>query len=194
MQAQKHISIYILCGGKSSRMQTEKGLVMFNNKPFIEWILNAVKPISNQIFLITENPDYSIYNYPLLADIHKDKGPVGGIHTALTHTNTQQNLILSCDIPMISTNIINRYLIHSKVINSDISFVSDNIQDYPLIGMYSSNNLQKFEDAIQQNHLKLMRVILASSFHRIQVNPRDFKALYNINTKDELQILIHSKS
>ncbi|MDW5287669.1 molybdenum cofactor guanylyltransferase [Formosa sp. PL04] len=194
MQTQKHISIYILCGGKSSRMQTEKGLVVFNNKPFIEWILDAVKPISNQIFLITENTDYSIYNYPLLADIYKNKGPVGGIHTALSHTNTQQNLILSCDIPMISTHIINHYLINSKVINSDIAFVSDSTRDYPLIGMYSVNNLQKFEDAIQQNHLKLMQLIQGSTFHRIQVASRDFKALYNINTKVELQTLIHSES
>ena len=193
MQTQKHISVYILCGGKSSRMQTEKGLVVFNNKPFIEWILDAVKPISNQIYLITENTDYSIYNYPLLADIHKNKGPVGGIHTALKHTNTQQNLILSCDIPMISTHIINRYLINSKVINSNIAFVSDSTRDYPLIGMYSANNLQKFEDAIRQNHLKLMSLIQASTYHRIQVAWRDFDALYNINTKDELRTLIQSR-
>ena len=193
MSIQKHISVYILCGGKSSRMQTEKGLVVFNNKPFIEWILEAVKPISNHIYLITENTDYSVYNYPLVADIHKDKGPVGGIHTALSHTKTQQNLILSCDIPMISTHIINRYLINSKVINSNITFVSDSTRDYPLIGMYSTNNLQKFETAIQQNHLKLMHLIQSSTYHRIQVASRDFEALYNINTHDELQTLIQRK-
>ncbi|WP_299778592.1 molybdenum cofactor guanylyltransferase [uncultured Formosa sp.] len=193
MHTQKHISVYILCGGKSSRMQTEKGLVVFNNKPFIEWIIDAVKPISNQIYLITENTDYSVYNYPLLADIYKNKGPVGGIHTALTHTNTQQNLILSCDIPMISTHIIKRYLINSKVINSNIAFVSDSTRDYPLIGMYNANNLQRFEEAIQQNHLKLMRLIQASTYHRIQVASRDFEALNNINTPNELQNLIQRK-
>ncbi|WP_434035244.1 molybdenum cofactor guanylyltransferase [Formosa sp. 4Alg 33] len=193
MQTQKHISIYILCGGKSSRMQTEKGLIVFKDKPFIEWILEAVKPISNRIYLITENTDYSIYNYPLLADIYKNKGPVGGIYTALKHTETQQNLILSCDIPMISTHILKRYLIQSKVINSNIAFVSDSTRDYPLIGMYSVNNLQKFEDAIRQDHLKLMSLIQASTYHRIQVASRDFDALYNINTKDELRTLIQSR-
>ncbi|QDO93889.1 molybdenum cofactor guanylyltransferase [Formosa sediminum] len=193
MNIQKHISVYILCGGKSSRMQTEKGLVVFKNKPFIEWILEAVKPISNQIFLITENTDYSVYNYPLIADIYKNKGPVGGIHTALSHTSTQQNLILSCDIPMISTHIINRYLIHSKVINSNIAFVSDRTRDYPLIGMYSTKNLERFEVAIQQNHLKLMHLIQSSTYHRIQVAARDFDALYNINTQAELQTLIQRK-
>ncbi|MHA7943223.1 molybdenum cofactor guanylyltransferase [Formosa sp. 3Alg 14/1] len=193
MQTQKHISIYILCGGKSSRMQTEKGLVVFKDKPFIEWILEAVKPISNRIYLITENTDYSIYNYPLVADIYKNKGPVGGIYTALKHTDTQQNLILSCDIPMISTHILKRYLIQSKVINSNIAFVSDSTRDYPLIGMYSVNNLQKFEDAIRQDHLKLMSLIQASTYHRIQVASRDFDALYNINTKDELRTLIQSR-
>ncbi|MGJ5643361.1 molybdenum cofactor guanylyltransferase [Formosa sp. S-31] len=194
MQNQKHISAYILCGGKSSRMQTEKGLVEFNSKPFIEWIIEAVKPITDNIYLVTENTSYSKYNYPLLADIHKNKGPVGGIYTALSHTSTHQNLILSCDIPMISTDIIKRYLINSKVINSHISFVSDSTRDYPLIGMYTSNNLPRFEQAIRTNQLKLMTLIKSSTYHRIEVATKDYDALHNVNTKDELQHLIDRKS
>ncbi|WP_435138700.1 molybdenum cofactor guanylyltransferase [Formosa sp. A9] len=194
MQTQKHISAYILCGGKSSRMQTEKGLVVFNEKPFIEWIIDAVKPITNSIYLITDNTDYSKYNYPLVSDIHKNKGPVGGIHTALSHTSTHQNLILSCDIPLIKTDILKRYLINSKVINTHISFVSDNTRDYPLIGLYTINNLPKFEAAIRDNQLKLMTLIQSSTYHRIEVASKDYEALNNINTKDELQTLIHSKS
>lgn len=194
MQSQKHISAYILCGGKSSRMQTEKGLVVFNEKPFIEWIIDAVKPITNSIYLITDNTDYSKYNYPLVSDIHKNKGPVGGIHTALSHTSTHQNLILSCDIPLIKTDILKRYLINSKVINTHISFVSDNTRDYPLIGLYTINNLPKFEAAIRDNQLKLMTLIQSSTYHRIEVASKDYEALNNINTKDELQTLIHSKS
>lgn len=194
MQTQKHISAFILCGGKSSRMQTEKGLVVFKDKPFIEWILEAVKPITNTIYLITENTDYSKYNYPLLSDIYKNKGPVGGIHTALSHTSTHQNLILSCDIPMINTEILRRYLINSKVVNSHISFVSDNTRDYPLIGLYTTNNLSKFEEAIRYNQLKLMTLIQSSTYHRIEVASKDYEALNNINTRDELQTLIQSKS
>ncbi|HEX8014674.1 MAG TPA: NTP transferase domain-containing protein, partial [Flavobacterium sp.] len=40
------LTAFILCGGKSSRMKSEKGLVLFQGKPFIEHIIQAVLPIT----------------------------------------------------------------------------------------------------------------------------------------------------
>ena len=41
------VSVAILCGGKSSRMQSEKGLVLYNGIPFIEHIIAAAKELSS---------------------------------------------------------------------------------------------------------------------------------------------------
>ena len=49
----KNISVYILCGGKSTRMQEEKGLVFYKNQPFVQHIIQAVMPITDKIFLVT---------------------------------------------------------------------------------------------------------------------------------------------
>ena len=40
-------------------MQSEKGLVLYQNKPFIEHIIEAVLPISNNIQLVTNTNDYN---------------------------------------------------------------------------------------------------------------------------------------
>ena len=58
MSEKKSISAYILCGGTNNRMGTEKGLIVYNGKTFIEWIIEAIKPITNSIYLVTKNKDY----------------------------------------------------------------------------------------------------------------------------------------
>ena len=100
------VKLSILCGGKSSRMQSEKGLVLFNEKPFIEHIIEAALPISNEIQLVTNTSHYDYLPYKKIKDIELDKGPIGGIYSALVYSNSDNNLILSCDVPLISTELL----------------------------------------------------------------------------------------
>ena len=184
------ISAFILCGGTNRRMQTEKGLIVYKDKTFIEWIIEAIKPITNSIFLVTKNKDYHQFGYQLVPDIHHSKGPVGGIYTALKHSEAKINLILSCDIPNITSNILKTYLIKNIGETSDLIYLADKNRDYPLIGIYSKKIASEFESAITNNNLKLFKVIEKVNYECIKVKPEDYKALQNINTKEELEKLI----
>lgn len=187
MTQKTNIPVYILCGGKSTRMQTEKGLVEYKDKPFIQWVINAVKPLSNSIYLVTNNEDYLDFNYPLVEDIYKDKGPVGGIHSALKHSDTEQILILSCDIPNITAAVLEKYLLNNYHNEIDVMMLSDNQKIFPLIGIYSKSVLDGFESAIKTDKLKLMLVIKDYNFKTIEVAGTHKNALVNINTKEELK-------
>ena len=189
MKAKHNISAFILCGGKSSRMGTEKGLVNYNNKAFIQLVIDAIEPITTNIFLVTDNQEYTDFNYPLVADIYKNKGPVGGIFSALDRSETENNLILSCDIPKISTTVIKNYLINNILDQKDVIFLSDDKNIYPLIGIYNKSVKPKFSEAISSNRIKLLSLLNELNCQVIKVNPRDFESLKNINTQDELKIL-----
>ena len=189
MKVKNNISAFILCGGKSSRMGTEKGLVNYNNKPFIQLVIDAIEPITTNIFLVTDNQEYTDFNYPLVADIYKNKGPVGGIFSALDRSETENNLILSCDIPKISTNVIKNYLINNISDQKDVIFLSDDKNVYPLIGIYNKRVKPKLSEAISSNRIKLLSLLNELNCQVIKVNPRDFESLKNINTQDELKIL-----
>lgn len=189
MKAKHNISAFILCGGKSSRMGTEKGLVNYNNQPFIQLVIDAIVPITTNIFLVTDNQEYTDFNYPLVADVYKNKGPVGGIFSALDRSETENNLILSCDIPKISTNVIKNYLINNISDQKDVIFLSDDKNVYPLIGIYNKRVKPKLSEAISSNRIKLLSLLNELNCQVIKVNPRDFESLKNINTQDELKIL-----
>ena len=191
MVAQKNIGVYILCGGLSLRMGEEKGMVAFKGKPFVEHIINAIYPISPQIQLVTSNQVYRRFGFPLVKDIYENKGPVGGIYTALKHSKFEWNIILSCDIPNIRTAVLRHYLLNLNTA-ADIVFLKDDKRDYPLIGLYRKTVLPTFRKALLQDELKLMQTIFATNFHAIQVKAEDQVCLSNVNTKEDLEYLTKS--
>ncbi|WP_296380349.1 molybdenum cofactor guanylyltransferase [Winogradskyella sp.] len=190
MNKEDTISAYILCGGTNSRMQTEKGLIIYKGKTFIDWVIDAIKPITNSIFLVTRNDDYKKFGYPLIPDTYPNKGPVGGIYTALLHTNTDTNIILSCDIPKITSSVLKTYLVDKFDKSNTVLYVADNNRTYPLIGLYSKKLVTKFETAINNDHLKLVRLLEKINCKCVKTKPEDYNALQNINTIEELKILI----
>lgn len=182
------MQVSILCGGKSSRMQSEKGLALYKNKPFIEHIMDAVLPITLKIQLITNSCDYEYLKFDTIEDIIKDKGPIGGIHTALVHSDTEINLILSCDIPLISTKIIQE-LIEKHHSIYDVSIFEETNRVHPLIGIYSKKVIPILKKAIESNELKMMHFISKVNHQLIWIEDQNKQQFQNINSLLELEEL-----
>ena len=182
------ISVFILCGGKSSRMQSEKGLVLFQGKPFIEHIIQAILPISDQIKLITATKEYDYLPYQKIPDIILDKGPLGGIYTALTNSETEFNLILSCDIPLISTELLSE-LISKHNNEAEITVFASESRLHPLIGIYSKKVLPVIKSAIDNDELKMMDLLAKIPHQILNIDESENFHLTNINSVDELNDL-----
>lgn len=182
------LSVFILCGGKSSRMQSEKGLVLFQEKPFIEHIIQAISPITDQIKLITASKEYDYLAYEKIADVIADKGPLGGIYTALMHSETEFNLILSCDIPMISSELL-KELISKHTEEAGITVFSSESRIHPLIGIYSKKILPIIKNAIESDELKMMDLLAKIPHQIIKIEESENLPLTNINSADELNDL-----
>jgi molybdopterin-guanine dinucleotide biosynthesis protein A len=189
MENSKEISAYVLCGGKSIRMQTEKGLVGYKGKPFIRWIIEAIMPITSNIILVTSNRNYSLEGLPMIEDTFPDKGPVGGIYTALKHSKSDRNLILSCDVPKINTELLRDLTDKSEKKDAPVTFLSDGKNDYPLIGVYKKEALETFADAISADKLKLCSLVNMISHQKIIINSEQKSLVQNINSKAELLAL-----
>jgi len=146
---------YILAGGKSSRMGTDKGLVIVDGKPMIQHIINEIEQLNVPIYIVTNNIAYEQFKLPIIKDIIPDKGPLGGILTALSHSKTSKNVLLSCDTPFITTHIIEKLLLESAQSEITISKFKDKL--HPLIGIYDTKLKNRIEDEINLNSLKLIR-------------------------------------
>ncbi len=184
------ISAYILAGGKSSRMGSDKGLLPLNETTFIEHIVKALQEsFIKNITIVSSNSDYDFLKIKRIKDIYIDKGPVGGIFTALSHSKTEQNLILSVDIPLISTEII-KWLIEN--IDEEKQIIQVKVLDKvsPLIAIYNKNTASIFEENLIKNQLKLMKIVETIPSKTLDVPEKWCELLQNINTKEDYQNLI----
>ena len=88
MKNKKHITGIILAGGKSSRMSTDKGFVMYKNKAFIQYIIEAIQARVNEIIIVSNKPDYGIFKLKRINDIIENAVPLAGVYTGLFDSET----------------------------------------------------------------------------------------------------------
>ncbi|MFV8392393.1 molybdenum cofactor guanylyltransferase [Flavobacterium sp. LB2P6] len=137
--------------------------------------------------MITNTNDCDCLAYKKIKDIVVGKGPLGGIYTALVHSETERNLILSCDISLIPTEILLK-LIKKHGTNFDVSVFEDTDRIHPLIGMYSTTILPVLKKAIDATDLKMMHFVSNVKHQLIPIT--DAKHMFkNINSVAELNEL-----
>ncbi len=181
------INGYILAGGKSSRMGTDKGLLQFRGKPLIGYTIEKLKPAVSELVIVSNNSDYSAFGLEVISDIIKDAGPAGGIHSALNHTKSKLNIIVSCDMPFISIETIN-FLIRNSG-NSQIVLTEHNNKKEPLFALYSKDCLDEWESLILKNILSLQKLILNFNARIINVDNNilfSSNHFYNVNSQKDL--------
>jgi molybdenum cofactor guanylyltransferase len=186
---EKKITAIILAGGKSERMGTDKGLLDLKGKPFIKHICEALEPIvGTNILISSSNKEYDTFGYTRIEDIIENKGPVGGLYSALNTSKTKINLVLSVDVPFVSTELL-EWLVasHEEIFMVTQTSVDNNTS--PLIGIYDRSMRTVFGEHIAGKQLKLSKVVEDVKHQTIVVPEQWNNQVQNINTQEEYQNL-----
>ena len=180
------IEAFVLAGGKSSRMGTDKGLIELNDKPMVSFVLKALKENQLPVKIIANNPEYKKFGFPVCRDVVKEKGPMGGLLTAFSNTDAEVVLLISCDMPFLNTEAINLLLKAVDENHITAALVKDRIN--PLFAAYPVRLKKTVEDAIASEALKMTDFILKNPHTLIssiaQKMPWCFR---NINDEQELK-------
>ncbi|NOQ71088.1 MAG: NTP transferase domain-containing protein [Crocinitomix sp.] len=184
METLAHTTAIILAGGKSSRMGQDKGLMLLDGKPMIQYIIDTVQPIANNIIIIANNKAYEKFGFPVYGDLVKDKGPVGGIVTGLSASTTDLNWVISCDTPFVSQELLEMLMLNMDQFDAVIPTYEN--RTHPLIACYNKSALPVFKKALHLNELKIMTLI--SKLHAKIMNANQFDVLNfkNLNSKEDI--------
>jgi molybdopterin-guanine dinucleotide biosynthesis protein A len=182
---ENNYTAYILAGGKSQRMGTDKGLLMLNGKTFVRHICDALMPIVGEnIVIVSANADYDFLGHTRIEDLIDDKGPVGGIYTALKHSKTKFNFVLSVDAPLVSTDLL-QWLVK----NHEDSYMMTQVQvgdnASPLIAVYDRSCKAAFGEHMAGKQLMLRKVVEDLTHQTLVVPEKWSKQVQNINTPEE---------
>jgi molybdopterin-guanine dinucleotide biosynthesis protein A len=97
----------ILAGGMSRRMGREKATLKLGDKTIIEYVMETVGKVVDEILLITNKPEkYKSLGIPLFTDVLQANGALVGIHAGLVYSQTHYSLILACDMPFVKKGLL----------------------------------------------------------------------------------------
>ncbi len=188
VKANSGLTGIILSGGKSSRMGMEKGLCLLDGKPLIEYSVRLLEQVCNTILIGANTDAYDYLGFPVIKDEFTGIGPIGGIYSCLNHSSTNDNLVLSCDIPLIPVDLIHAILSHKDDFQVVIP-LSDGLPE-PLCAFYRKDILPVIERAIYSGKYKIQDAIKDTRYKFLDFGENgkfSSKIFTNINTLDDLE-------
>ena len=158
MQTKKYKVLgIVLSGGKSRRMGQEKGLVKYKGKALIEYAIETLKPLCDELVISTANDAYAYLGLSMIADEIPDCGPIGGISTCMKAVNADVYLVVSCDVPNVPTELFSDLL--AQVDGNAIIPIDETERKQPLSACYTSSSSIFFHKALKSRELKMMNLL-----------------------------------
>ena len=103
------VSGFVLAGGKSSRMGQDKAFMQLGGRTLLARALEQAQAATGNAWIVGSTEKFVAFG-PVVEDVYPGRGPLAGIHAALSGTRTQLNLITALDMPFLQLDFL-KYLI-----------------------------------------------------------------------------------
>jgi len=193
-------AVIMLAGGLGSRLGSNKPLQLVAGKPLICHVIEGVSGLSDEFLVVIARaapksefvrvlPDY----VRVLNDEPEGKSPLIGIVTALREVKSRYAIILSCDIPLVNSRVIQLLLKHVENADAVVPrWRTGHLE--PLQAVYRREpTLNEAEKALHECGLslaefikKLAHVTFVSIEDEIKIIDPELRTFFNVNTREDL--------
>ncbi len=181
----------ILAGGEARRMGgQDKGLIMLNGKPMIEYVIDNLK---NQVgkLLINANRNhdkYSEYGFEIVSDeLSGYCGPLAGMVSSLNKIETPYMVTVPCDSPFIADDLVKRLITTLESGNADICVAHNGERIQPVFCMLKKELISSMNDFLSKGERKIDKW-----FNQHSLAIADFSdtpnTFDNFNTPEDLEL------
>lgn len=204
-----NIGCVILAGGKSTRMGTDKALLKYEGKYFIEQISDELLWFEERIVARGNNCNFSKTietMWKVIPDFYPDHGPIGGLHAALSTCRSEALFVVTCDMPLVKSELARRLCAvmqtadtgemwedmdgeHVEAYDAVIS-VGDDGKIHPLCGVYRKSVLPILEEQIVSGQNRVMEALKKMRVKYVTIDSSvEAQQLSNINTPKDYEKL-----
>ncbi|HEU4710206.1 MAG TPA: molybdenum cofactor guanylyltransferase [Pyrinomonadaceae bacterium] len=99
------VEAFILAGGASSRMGTDKSQLLIENQTFVERITTTLLTITDSVRLVGVRDNSQL---PTVPDIYPQWGALGGLHAAVSACRRDWAIVVACDLPFVTSDLFRR--------------------------------------------------------------------------------------
>ena len=177
----------VVCGGKSSRMGTDKSMLTYEERPQRYHVYEMLHSLCETVLIsCNEEQSGSIeQGYDFLTDhpAYNDMGPMAALLTAFTRFPRKNILFTGCDYPFLTIVDLRHFSTHCKG-EAAVSFYNEQENIYePLLAWYpyaSFGQLKKMQEAKEYSLQHFLKVSRAVKFY-----PANKKSMTSIDTHED---------
>ena len=166
-------------------MGTHKAFLEFGSRTFIESIKDYTSKWFDEVFIVTNDKGlFKDAGIPVFEDIIPDRGPLSGIHTALSVTRKGRVFCVACDMPFSHDSLIKRLIENSRDDNFDCVVPRSSSGTEPLFAIYRTRIKGMIEDEITSGRLSIKKALEKYRTRFVDIKNNEGE-LVNINTPQE---------
>lgn len=173
---------YILAGGASSRMGTDKASLVLGRETFVERIGVALRSIAKSIYVVSSHHSSAEFRLPVVPDIHRNRGAMGGLHAALSHTEADWIAVVSCDLPFVTAPLFERLTSLSQQDFDAVAPIQSDGRPQPLCALYRTSTCLEVVNALISARELKPRELLS----RVRTRWVSFEELSDLEDSDRL--------
>jgi iron complex transport system ATP-binding protein len=176
-RARPPLMIFILAGGKSTRMGREKARLALGNRSFLQVITETARELGAPIEVIFD-------------DDVPGCGPLGGIATACNRFRFEAALFLSCDMPLITSELLKELLQRSQ--NGSESFFTNSAfgPGFPFIVPRAAKRI--IDDQVRGKSRSIQDLCSALNAKLFNPKLRFKEELLNVNTRADYKVAVRT--
>jgi molybdopterin-guanine dinucleotide biosynthesis protein A len=192
------ITAFVLAGGKSSRMGSDKAFLRFGDETLLSRALKLAAAVAGDVRIVGDANKFATFGQ-VVEDVYRDRGPLGGIHAALSSTATELNLMLAVDLPFVAPEFL-EYLIsqaRESGATATVPRVGGGLQ--PLCAVYRREFADMAEQSLRERKNKIDALFARVGTRVIEEDElvlAGFSAemFQNLNTPEEFEKARSSRS
>ena len=164
---------------------------MVHGRSMLMHMLDKLIAITPTIIVSIGALAYSDIKYRQIQDEYPDFGPMGGIFSALKASTTPLNLVVSCDIPLVTVEVLNYLIEKAEESKALITAPIDEAGQLEMLcAVYHKDILPIMEQQLKLKVFKLKSLATLTPIETIEISKKhplyDEHAFKNVNTPDTL--------
>ena len=187
-----HASAYILIGGQNQRFGSRKWKVQIEGKPVLDHLWEKCSDFGSRWVVGKDQPVEM--DKPFIVDKLILRAPFNGLYTALHHTQSEWNLILSCDLPLLTATVIEQ--LWQKIHNHNNSYgviPKTKKRLEPLAGFYNRRSISLLNSRLENENYNLQTLIKNEDFTIINMDS-DKDSFFNMNKPEDYETVVSLKT
>lgn len=164
------VAVFILAGGRSSRMGEDKALLRLGGRTLLEHALQKASALTPEVFLV--GPRAALQRFGrVVEDVYANSGPLGGIHAALRATSCELNLILAVDLPFLEPPFLRALVEEARACEALVTVPQAAGGLQPLCAVYRRAFAEPAQRALEGGEYKIDRLFATATTRVIAVGP-----------------------